>query len=75
MTVPEVAVPPSGPISPTIDGEVTSTVTGSGLNLTKTVTGEITVTKPDGTTASCSVDVTISFGHLSGSVCGVDVSK
>jgi hypothetical protein len=58
-----------------IDGTVTATVTGIGLSFTKTVSGELTVTKPDGTTASCSVDVTVTFGHLSGTICGVSVSK
>jgi len=59
----------------TIDGSVTATVTGIGLSFTKKVTGELTVTRPDGTKETCVIDVTLMFGHLSGSVCGVSVSK
>jgi len=58
-----------------IDGHLEATVTGTGLSFTKTVTGEIVVTRPDGTTATCAVDVTLVFGHLYGAVCGVSVSK
>jgi len=59
----------------TIDGTVTATVTGIGLSFTKKVSGELTVTRPDGTMETCAIDVTLMFGHLSGSVCGVSVSR
>ena len=59
----------------TIDGTVTTTVTGIGLSFIKKVTGELTIKRPDGTTETCAIDVTLMFGHLSGSVCGVSVSK
>jgi len=58
-----------------VDGSVTATVTGIGLSFTKKVTGELTVTRPDGTKETCAIDVTLIFGHLSGTVCGVSVSK
>jgi hypothetical protein len=58
-----------------IDGSVTATVSGTGLSLTKTVTGEIDVTLADGSSHACSVDVTLFLGHLSGTVCGISVSK
>jgi hypothetical protein len=58
-----------------INGSLLATVTGTGLSFTKTVSGEISVTRPDGTTATCAVDVTVTFGHLSGTVCGVPVHK
>jgi len=58
-----------------IDGSLTATVTGTGLSFTKTVTGEITVKRPDGTTATCSVNVMVMFGHISGTVCGAQVTK
>jgi len=59
----------------TIDGTVTTTVTGIGLSFIKKVTGELTIKRPDGTTETCAIDVTLMFGRLSGSVCGVSVSK
>src|SRR6266403_1124972 len=51
-----------------VDGSVTATVTGIGLSFTKKVTGELTVTRPDGTKETCAIDVTLIFGHLSGTV-------
>ena len=58
-----------------IDGSLMTTVTGTGLSFTKTVTGVITVTRPDGSTATCSVGVTMMFGHISGTVCDVQITK
>jgi len=58
-----------------IDGSVTATVTGTGISFTKTVTGMLTVTPPGGEPQTCDVSFRLSFGHVSGSICGVSISK
>jgi hypothetical protein len=57
----------------TIDGSLTTTVTGKGLSFTVTSTGELTITRPDGTTVVCTSPSLIVVGGkvVGGNVCGV----
>ena len=59
----------------TIEGLLTVRVTGTGLSFTKTVTGELTITRPDGTVVTCNAGMTLAYGRMSGSICGVPVSR
>ena len=58
-----------------IDGTLTGTTTSSGISFTTTVTGTLTITRPGEVASSCTVNLTWSSGHLSGTVCGTSVSK
>lgn len=53
-----------------IDGSLSSSFSSRGITLSATVSGTLTAKLPDGTTAPCAVNATISGGKVSGSVCG-----
>ena len=53
-----------------IDGSLSSSFNSRGIALSATVSGTLTAKLPDGTTAACAVNATISGGKLSGTVCG-----